>query len=714
VDKSKIRLFIIQVLALSLMVTLAGRLWYIQGLVGDRYRVAAGNNGTRPVLTSAVRGLILDDRGRPLVTNRARLAVSVDRTILGRQPNRGAAVLTRLAGLLKVTPQEVRDRVALCGEPAAVPGKCWSGPPVQPVQLSFPVSTATALAIVERRSTLPGVTADPIAIRDYPGGSGEVAPHLLGSLGPVTAAEVAEQRQVGVARRAGPLRPTDVIGRDGLERSYDAYLRGTPGVRELAVNSQGNVTGTVRQTPPIPGDYLVTSIDARLQEVTETQLTAAIARARSTRDNDTGKLYRGDSGAAVVMDVRTGRVLSMASYPSYDPSWWQQRLTTAEFTDQLGEKANSPLISRATQGEFAPASTFKLISTAAVLDNGDAVPDGIYNCPSAVSIQDRSFTNYESQAYGPISLRRALQVSCDTVFYQFAYREWLADGGIRPVDKPVDPMITMAKGFGLGKPTGIDLPGEAPGRITDRAFKKSYHERTKDFYCHYVERSQPDQRTPYLLQLARENCVDGAVYRAGDAVNFAVGQGDTVVTPLQLTRAYAAVANGGTLWVPRIGRAVLSPSGTVVASFPPKSAGRLPASAKTLAFLRSTLATVTTSGTAAPPFVGFPLDQIPVAAKTGTGEVFGGKQTTSWFATFAPADKPKYAVVMMVSQGGTGSGTSAPSVRKIYEALFGVVGTTVDPARSVLANGEPAASLPQIASDGTIAVPKDPPARRPR
>jgi penicillin-binding protein 2 len=273
----------------------------------------------------------------------------------------------------------------------------------------------------------------------------------------------------------------------------------------------------------------------------------------------------------------------------------------------------------------------------------------------------------------------------------------------------------MAKAFGLGRPTGLDLPGESDGRIADRAWKRAYWKATKDFYCAKAKTGYPEvarkdpRRAAYLLQLSKENCVDGWAYRGGDAANFAIGQGDTTTTPLQMARVYAAVANGGTLVTPHLGRAIMTPEGELVRRIEPEPAGKVPVSKATLAWLRHALRTVTEVGTGYGPFAraGFPLDKVPVASKTGTGEVYG-KQTTSWFASYAPANKPQYAVVMMISQGGTGSGISGPSVAELYKTLFGVTGSRVDLAEAAPPGGHPTAALPVVRPDGTVEQPENP------
>ena len=243
------------------------------------------------------------------------------------------------------------------------------------------------------------------------------------------------------------------------------------------------------------------------------------------------------------------------------------------------------------------------------------------------------------------------------------------------------------------------------GRVGGRIFKRDFWDKNHEVWCERAEKGYPEvatkdpDRAKMLQKFAKENCTEGMRFRAGDAVNSSIGQGDTVVSPLQMAMAYAAIANGGTVYEPRIVKAVMNADGSVAEKIEPKVKSVLPISSETLNYIQKSLKSTTVSGTGAPPFVGFPLSRIPVATKTGTGEVLG-KQSTSWFASYAPADNPQYAIVMMVAQGGTGSGTSAPSVRRIYEELFGIRGGVIDPATSILEGGSPSSTLPTIRTDG--------------
>jgi penicillin-binding protein 2 len=693
-ERSRLRLVVLQVLVLSLFVTLGGRLWYLQVVAGERYEQAATDNRLRQVAVPAVRGQILDDQGRPLVRNRTALVVSVSRTELLRQRDAGTELLQRLGDVIGVPYDELRARTTLCDGDAPKP--CWNGSPYEPIPVTETDDTTIALRILERQEEFPGVTAELSPVREFPAPAGANAAHLLGYLSPVTEEELTQQEQQATGTRIGR---RDLVGRAGLERQYDDALRGASGVRTVAVDHRGRVSGTVDEQPATPGNHVVTSIDAGIQAAAETQLQAAIDRARSRNDRD-GNSYSAPTGAAVVLDHRTGRIVALASYPSYDPAIWVGGISSSDYAAITSEDAHYPNQSRATQGEFAPASTFKVVSTAAAVAAGYDI-DGTYSCPSSFQVGNRAFRNYESQAYGQISLERALEISCDTVFYRFAYELWLRDGGDRPRADAADTFLRMAQGFGFGRPTGLDLPAESGGRIADRAWKQQTWEATKETSCRRAAEGYPDvaaddpERAAYLQQIASDNCVDGFKYRGGDAVNFAIGQGDTTITPLQLAVAYGAIANGGTLWAPRIGRAVVRPDGTVLEEIVPQPAGSLPVDAGTLDYIRTALYGTAREGTGRAAFAGFPLDLHPVGVKTGTGEVFG-KQTTSWFASF----DDRYAIVLMVEEGGTGAGTSGPSVRGIYEAIYGLAG-----APPLLPGGRPPEGLPTVAPDGSVAAP---------
>jgi penicillin-binding protein 2 len=374
----------------------------------------------------------------------------------------------------------------------------------------------------------------------------------------------------------------------------------------------------------------------------------------------------------------------MASYPTYDPTLWQKGLTVKQATDLFSEKTGVPALSRAIQGLFAPASTFKAISFLAAVNAGYDI-NKKYDCPAGVEIGNRLFKNFDSIAAGRIDLEQAMAISCDSIWYQISYDEWVRDGGLKPKSNPKDYFFNAAKEFGIGKSTGIDLPSEASGRLPNREWKKDWYDENKDFYCNYKTRAQKSDLTPYLIEIARENCIDGNKIRAGDAVNFSIGQGDTLVTPLKLAQIYAAIANNGTYYQPQIARAIVDQEGKVIKEFKPIVAGKVKAEQSTWEFLHKSLRAVVTRGTAAGAFSGL---KVAVSGKTGTAQVFGknpngsAKDDTSWFASYGPTENPQYAVVMMVSQGGFGASTSGVGVREIYQTLLA-------PGNEIFPNGVP-------------------------
>ncbi|MFC8090802.1 penicillin-binding protein 2 [Streptomyces sp. NPDC057301] len=685
----QIRLVVIQILVLSLLGTLGGRLWYLQIREGDAYAKEASGNHVQQVVDPAVRGSILDARGVPLADNETRLVVSASRTDLLKMKDDGKGVLTKLAGVLGMKPEDVMGKVRLCD--AETPQPCWNGSPYQPIPITDEATPKQALQIRERAEDFPGITAEPQALRRYPSPGNSNTAQVLGYLSPVTDEELQEAQDTD-----SPYLRSDQVGRSGLEREYDKQLRGKAGVTRYEVDNLGRVIGQAKADAAQPGANLVTSIDARVQRVAEYELNEAMKQARKEWDRNTNEPYKADSGAVVVMEAKTGRVVAMASNPSYDPNAWVGGISAKDYKQLTGKSSNYPLLNRAIQGQSAPGSIFKVVPTAAAVNAGYSF-DGPYECSSSYSIGGQVFKNFESKGYGPISLGRALEVSCDTVFYRLSHEEWKRDGGTKPKKNAGDWFYKTAHQFGLGAETGIDLPNEVTGRIPDRQWKQDYWKANKDAWCKYGKKDGS-----YAEKIAYENCLEGNRLRAGDSVNYSIGQGDTLVTPIQMATIYSAISNGGTLYDPTVGKAVVSPDGKTVEEIKPKSHGKLPISKQTLASMDDALAGVATRGTAAWRFaqVGWPQDKIPMHAKTGTAEVYG-KQTTSWFATYTK----DYSIVMTISQGGTGSGASGPAVRNIYDALYGVSDDGAINKKNALLP-TPEKNLPKVRTDGTIASPK--------
>jgi penicillin-binding protein 2 len=397
----------------------------------------------------------------------------------------------------------------------------------------------------------------------------------------------------------------------------------------------------------------------------------------------------------------TGRVVAMASYPDYNPSVWTGGISQQEFSDLFGAKDGEPVINWAAQGQYAPGSTFKVTSTAAAVADGYPL-DGLYSCPASFSIGSQKFLNDGNPNLGDMTFSTALIQSCDTVYYQLGYDMYLSDNpkanqSTGP-NAPIQKMQKMELAWGFGNGTGIDLPAESDGSIPTRQWlyylwKDNAH--TGQNWCKYGK-----QNGSYVQQIEYQDCQNGWQWEPGQAAIAAIGQGYVTVTPLQLANAYTALANGGTLYSPRIGEALISPTtGQVAQKINPPVIRHLPVSGNTLAYIRNALAGVVTQGTAASAFGGFPLNQVCVAGKTGTAQLFG-KNATSVFASFAPCNNPKYVVVVMVPNSGYGADVAAPAVRQIWDGIYGLEGH-----KAAVPSGHLPSGLPQITSTGAIAAP---------
>jgi penicillin-binding protein 2 len=455
--------------------------------------------------------------------------------------------------------------------------------------------------------------------------------------------------------------PADVVGKAGVEAEYERFLHGRPGIRAIQVNAQGRVLDanfSEGTSPPSPGSNLVLSVDLDIQKLAERSLAQGIALARGTLDSTSGKYLRATGGSIIVMEPKTGRVLALASNPTYDPAVFTGGLNYREALslDLCFPKRpcprpshNNPLLDRTVLAAYPPGSTFKPFVAAAAMRDGFASPTGHYPCPTEyVHPGDTSgvvFHNWSTQDYGYLSLTDALVHSCDTVFYRFGSQWW---GQYYRSGRSDELMQRELRAMGFGKKTGVDLPSEAAGRVPTEEYKHDLYEANPSVFG--------EQYFGWL---------------PGDYINMSIGQGFMLTTPMQLAVAYSALANGGTLYAPRLGFKVQSADGETTKVIKPKKTGRLPLSRKLVTYLRDSLTGVVARGTASFTFQGFPVDQIPLAGKTGTADLTG-KQPFSWFAAMAPANNPKYVVVAMVEQGGHGSTTAAPMVRRILEGLFGL------------------------------------------
>ena len=458
IPASRRRLAVLYLLVASLLVVLGWRLWFVQVMSGASLASQANQEQTERVIVPSVRGEILDDTGSPMVDNRSALVVSVNMSILGQQQDGGVAELHRLAALLGLSYQNLSQEVRICTRTVSQP--CWQGSPYQPIPVAENVSDQVAVQVLESQNQFPGVTAQVQPVINYVQPISTDLAQTLGYLQPITAQEM-KQRGLPETGFSG----VDLVGQAGLEGQYDQQLRGTPGDQVVSINAAGQVTGTVRQTPAQSGDDLVTSINSAVQADAYNALATAIQKVQAEGNP------LATSGAAVVMTT-TGRVVAMASYPTYDPSIWTGGISEREFRKLFGTGDGEPILNRATQGEYHPGSTWKVTTLTAAV--GDGYPlYGSYDCPASVNVDGHVFHNDFGNG-GSMSLQEALIVSCDTIFYNFGFQMWQQDVPYRNVNvvtKPTAPVQKTQKmelRWGFGQLTGIDLPEESTGTIPTR------------------------------------------------------------------------------------------------------------------------------------------------------------------------------------------------------------------------------------------------------
>jgi penicillin-binding protein 2 len=630
-EATRMRLTIVAVVVVCLFASLFARLWYLQVINAPQAQAAAQNNGVRLVYEQPPRGRILDRNGTVLVDNKISEVVTISRDTAAREPD----VVNRLAALFGVTTDDLKRKLQ---------DKRYS--PYVPVPVAQDVDTAKIVYIREHQDSFPGVEAKAVAERTYP--DGMLAANILGYIGQISDKEYATKKKLGY-------QSDDQLGQSGVEAAYEDALRGQPGVTKLQVDSKGRVLGILGSQPPLQGHDVWLSIDINIQKLAEESLAQGLAAARTNTDKPTGGPgipYKAPTGAAVVMDPRDGTVLALATNPTYNPADFINGITPAKFAGYLNDP-NHPLDDRTIQGEYAPGSTFKLATSIAGLQAGIINPSVYFNDQGFLQVGKTKIYNDNKQVYGSVNLQRALTVSSDAYFYNVGATFWEGRGHFG-----VDGLQNVARQLGFGSPTGIALPNETAGRVPDPAGRAKEH-------------------------AANPKAFPEGQWFTGDSVNTAVGQGEVAVTPLQLANAYATFANGGTEWEPRVALKVTDQAGHLIQQLTSVARGKVdvppPWRAPMLAGFKGVVADP--SGTAYGAFNGFPLGQHQIAGKTGTAQV-AGKQPTSVFSSFAPADSPQYVVDAFLDQAGYGASAAAPTVRRIYDGLFGLPLTPIAGGKS--------------------------------
>jgi penicillin-binding protein 2 len=597
-----LRIAVLGGFAVALFAILFFRLWNLQVIDGDSYLAEAQNNRTREYKVIAPRGDILDRDGNVLVDNRTSLALVVDTSKLSDDEAEANAELKELGGLVNMSLKKVKRTIREEEEIAAG----------APVTIRRDVGYDVVYYLEENQRRFPGVQVQRIFVRAYPDGSR--AAHLLGGVGEVSEEELEDERYAGL--EAG-----DEVGKGGVEYTYDRYLRGEPGITRVQVNAFGQPTpgGQLVSQPPAPGDNLQLSIDPKVQEAGEAALASY-----------------GHPGAFISMDVNSGEILGMGSYPTYDPTVFTKPMTQAQYDEYNSDPEWAPLSNRVTESHYPTGSTFKMITALAALEGGIATPSTTIVDNGSIEIAGQRFQNAGNQAYGPVDLERAMQVSSDIYFYELG-REM----------NETDLLQNWANRLGISHPTGIDLPGEAEGLVPSKEWRDQLYE-------------EEETERPWAV---------------GDNIQLATGQGDLQTDPLQMAVAYAALGNGGRLVTPHLGMELKDAAGRVIKEFekPAQREVRIDPATRDAIMAGLHASAQAPEGTSYPVFGGFP---IPVAGKTGTAQrPPHGDQ--AWYVVLAPYPNPRIVTVVTIEEGGFGAETAAPTALDILEAYFHKQATAV-------------------------------------
>jgi penicillin-binding protein 2 len=591
-----LRVAVIGGIALVAFAVIFFRLWYLQVLSGDKYLAEAKNNQIRNIKVQAPRGNIVDREGRVLVENRTGLAVKVTPDKLPKERGERRELYARLAKVVGLRPRRIEKRV----------DQQLKALPFSTATVKQDVPLPVVQYLLENQDRFEGVTVERVFLREYP--HRQIGAHLFGTVGEVTKEQLDDERYRGVALG-------DRVGQSGVEYQYDRFLRGRNGASRVQVDALGNLRGEQGVKRPIPGRQLRLSVDLDVQRVGQQALGGA-------------------RGAFVVMDARNGEVHALGSSPSFDPNIFAKVIRASDFKRLSSEELGAPLANRGIQGLYPTGSAFKLITATAALQGGLITPETVQFDGGSLRVGGVTFRNAGGAAHGAIALRRALTVSSDVFFYRLGLAaNGAGDGHL---------IQRWARRLGLGRRTGIDLPGETTGLIPS-----------------------PEWRN----RLFRKKQTDRP-WSVGDNINLSVGQGDLQTDPLKLAVAYATIANGGKVVIPRLGQQIEDADGRVRQELEAPSSRRVRVKREYRQAILEGLrgAASAPGGTSTAVFKDF---KIPVAGKTGTAEKGAGRADQSWYVALAPYPSPQYVVAVTFEAGGFGAETAAPAARRILAELFG-------------------------------------------
>jgi penicillin-binding protein 2 len=641
-----LRLGILGAVALVVFGILFFRLWALQVLSGPQYLQAALDNQVRSVRLEAKRGDIVDRNGHPLVTTVPGTAVQLWPANLAKSSWRTELdELRRLGAVLHVP---VRQILAAMNR--------HKGDPVTPVVVRESVTRdAPILYLIEHSEQFPGVQVVPTYVRSYP--QGTMASQLLGYVSEISPA------QLKVLSKKG-YEGGDKIGQAGLESTYDSYLRGRAGLAQLRVDARGHARSQlVVKRPPGPGESIRLTLDVNLQRAAQQALNYGIQLARNN-----GK-WAANGGAIVALNPSDGSILAMASDPGYNPAAYAGRVTTKRLaafglTPSTAEQHNYPSLNRAISGLYPAGSTFKPVTALAALETHTISASTPLDCTGSFTVYKSDgtvaqvFHNVDPYISASMTLPTALAVSCDTWFYRLGYDFYNAPPSAG------HPLQAWGARFGFGRKAGVDVGPESAGLLPTPEWRR----RT------FTAKTDPNWQIDRL-------------WKPGDSIQLAIGQKDLLVTPLQMARFYALLANGGKLVRPHLVEDVEEGGGgrsapRVVHRFTPPVPQPVGLDPSHLAVVQDGLyqATHASYGTSAGIFSGYP---IPIAGKTGTAQKvismpgYTGEQDQSWWCGWGPANStepPQLVVCALIENGGFGADAAAPAALKVFQRFFAAKG----------------------------------------
>jgi penicillin-binding protein 2 len=609
------RVAILGIIMLAAFAVLFARLWFMQIVSGNDYKKKAEGNRIREISIEAPRGKILDRNGKVLVKNRNALTISI---VPAEMRDQKVLVIERLSKLLGMGQKEIAYKI----EKSQAPNR-------RAVLIKSDVGEEIVTYVDEHQREFPGVIAGTQPIREYPYST--LAAHVMGYLGEINPQMLKAKKKKGY--EAG-----DEIGLSGVESTYDEDLRGAFGKYRLEVDASGNSIREISRVEAHAGSNLLTTIDQDIQTLVEAALRSGVDAARTRQDPESPKKYQATGASAVVLDPKTGEVIAMASYPTFNLNDFTGGMSQKTWQALNDPKNMYPLNNRAIMSELPPGSTFKVVTALSALQEQIFQINSAFDCNRVFTAGAfKDYPKYCWSTHNHIDLFNGIVQSCDIVFYTLGYQFYTRQGLNQG-----KPLWEWARDFQLGKRTGIDLTSEMEGRIPSPEWKKEFNKDNPAFQVWYP----------------------------GDTVNMAIGQGDILTTPLQMAYLYAGIANGGKFIKPHVMKQLQNSDGQVVKTAETEVAAEMnidPTIRNNV--VQALMGVVQGKGTAAATFEGFPVAQIPVAGKTGTSEI-AGKQPTAWFVCFAPAGDPKYVVAVAIEQGGHGGESAAPVARRILERLF--------------------------------------------